>query len=226
MPFVASRRLEDMLNPDAARVAARAMADKGGERLADATRIRTPIDTSFSPLPRSRPRGTARESIVRGPVRRHTSSVGRGYEVRVYTEDPVFPFIEWNTRPHPISPTPEHRARAAAEGRQAMLRFYAGGGIKFAARVMHPGTTGQHPFARAAAYVEVESSSMFAEELAVFKHDLVSSRTGRVIDRTGRAPVGQIMDASIAAWIRSNTIKLRGSGRRAVTDLLGGATGA
>lgn len=221
MPFVADRRLEDLVNPDAARVAARAMADKGGERLADATRIRTPIDTSYSPLPRSRPRGTARESIVRGPVRRHTSMLGRGYEVRVYTEDPVFPDIEWNTKPHLISPTPEHKARAAAEGRKAMLRYYKGG-IRYAASVMHPGTTGQHPFSRAAAFIEAEAGHMFDEELAVFARDLVSGRTGRIIDHTGRLPVGQIMDASIAAWIRSHTIPIRGSGRRAVTDILGG----
>lgn len=221
MPFIADRRLEDILNPDASRVAAKAMADKGGERLMEATKARTPIDTSFSPLPRSRPRGTARESIVRGPVRSHTSVIGRGYRVSVYTEDPVFPYIEWNTRPHTISPTPEHVVQAAAEGRRAMLRYWSGG-LQFADRVLHPGTTGQHPFARAAAWLEAESSFMFAEELEQFARDLVLARTGRVIDRTGRAPVAEIMDASVASWIKAHTIPIRGSGRRAVTDALGG----
>lgn len=222
MPFYADRRLEDMLNPDAGRVAARAMADKGGTRLMEAVKVRTPIDTSYSPLGRSdgRPRGTARESIERGSVRQHTSTRGRGYQVRVYTDDPVFPDIEWNTKPHVIEPTPEHKARAAAEGRQAMLRYWAGG-VRFARRVMHPGTTGQHPFARAEAFIEAETSHMFAEEVKQFERDLVSSRTGRLLDRTGRAPVDQILDAAIASWIRSHTIRIAGSGRRAVADIIG-----
>lgn len=221
MPFVASRRLEDIVNPKAGVVAAKAMAEKGGTRLMEATKTRTPIDTSFNPMGRSRPRGTARESVIRGPIRQHTTAAGRGYAVRVYTEDPIFPYIEWNTRPHIIEPTAEHRARALAEGRQAMLRYFSGGGVRFAARVMHPGTTGQHPFARAAALIEIEAAHMFAEELRQFEHDLLQDRTGRVIDRTGRAPVGQIMDSAIAAWIRANTVKLAGSGRRGVADLLG-----
>jgi hypothetical protein len=214
MPFIADRRLEDILNPKAPSVAAKAMADKGGEWLLDAVRTRTPIDTSSSPLGPSRPRGTARDSLIRGPVRSHASARGRGYQVRVYTEDPIFPDIEWNTRPHIIEPTAEHKAHAAAEGRQALLRFWQGGGIRLAARVMHPGTTGQHPFARAEAFLEASAGAgMFREELEQFAHDLVLDRTGRIIDRTGRAPVDKILNASVASWIRAHTVKLA-SGRR------------
>ena len=226
MPFVASRRLEDMLNPDAARIAAKAMADKGGTRLMEATKLRTPIDTSYTPIPSSRPRGTARESVQRGPVKSRIVYGSRAYEVRVFTEDPVFPYIEWTTRPHLITPTPEHQARAAAEGRRAMLMFYAHGRIMWRPFVFHPGTQGQHPFARAAAFIQAEAAHMFGEELAQFARDLTPTRTGRIIDRTGRGSVSQIMNASVASWIKAHTIQIPRSGRRAVTDILGGGLGA
>lgn len=176
MPFVSEHKLEDMLDPRAVTVAGRAMAEKGGERLQEATQVRTPIDTSaHGGLPQDRVRGTARESVMVGPVRQHTASTGRGWQRRVFTEDPVFPFIEWNTKPHLIEPTLEHQARAAAEGRQAMLRYYSRGRVRYAPRVMHPGTTGQHPFARAAAFIQAEvGESMFREELERFSHDLTS----------------------------------------------------
>jgi hypothetical protein len=227
VPFVASRRLEDMVDPKAVTVAGRAMTEKGGQRLMEATKARTPIDTSArGGLPSDRPRGTARESVIRTAVKQHVSTLGRGWQVRVYTEDPVFPYIEWNTRPHLIEPTPEHKARAEAEGRQAMLRYYQGGRVRMSARVMHPGTTGQHPFARAAAFIEAEVPHMFREELARFARDLVPSRTGRIIDHTGRQPVGQILNASVASWIRKHSVGIAGSGRRAVNDMLGGGQGA
>lgn len=223
MPFVADRRLEDMLNPKAVTVAGRAMTDKGADRLVDAVKLRTPIDTSArGGLPSDRPRGTARESIERGPIRRHTSTVGRGWQARVFTEDPVFPYIEWNTKPHLIEPTPEHKARAAAEHRQAMLRYFAGGAVRYALRVQHPGTTGQHPFARAAAFVQAEvGESMFREELEQFARDLVSGRTGRIIDRTGRASVNVIMNQVVASWIKAHTIKITSSSRRSLSDPIG-----
>lgn len=225
MPFVASRRLEDILNPKAAPVAARAMAEKGGQRLMEATKSRTPVDTSYSPLGPSRPRGTARESILRTPAKLRRRVGGPAYVSVVYTEDPIFPYIEWNTRPHRIAPTPEHRARAEAEGRRAMLRFFQNGRLRYAESVMHPGTVGQHPFARAAAFLEAESGHLFTVELEQFAHDLVLPRTGRIIDRIKRDPL-QIQDQAIAAWIRAHTVKISGSGRRAVTDLLGGGLGA
>jgi len=172
MPFVADRRLEDMLDPRAVTVAGRAMTEKGGDHLQRATKERTPISTDpLGGLPRERPRGTLRESIVRGPVRRHTSPIGRGWQVRVYTEDEVGPYVEWNTVPHPIEPIPPGRA----------LRFYSRGAIRFAGRVLHPGTQGHHMFARAAAWLEAEVPHLFTAELARFGHDL-TSRVRRVED--------------------------------------------
>lgn len=211
MPFIADRRLEDMLNPKAVTVAGRAMTGKGADRLVDAVKLRTPIDTSArGGLPSDRPRGTARESIERGPIRRHTSTVGRGWQARVFTEDPVFPYIEWTTRPHLIRPTPEHEARAAAEGRRAMLRFFTGGGVRYRPFVFHPGTQGQHPFARAAAFIQAEvGQGMFREELEEFARNLVLDRTGRIIDKTKRPPVEQVLNAAVKSWIRSHTISTR-----------------
>ena len=164
-PFVCDRKLEDFLNPSAVTVAGRAMAEKGADRLQEATQTRTPISTSMSGgLPRSRPPGTLRDSIQRGPVRKHTSSLGRGWQARVFTEDEIAPYVEWDTRAHEIRPRPPGKA----------LRFYAGGQVRYASVVHHPGTTGQHMFSRAAAYVQAESSSMFDEELARFGHDLTT----------------------------------------------------
>jgi len=198
-----------MLNPTAVTAAGRAMVDKGGEKLAEATRRRTPIDVSPSGgLPRERPRGTLRDSITRGPVRQHTSTLGRGWQLQVYTEDPVGPYVEWNTRPHEIRPTAEHVARAAAEGRQAMLRFFHEGQIRYAAVVHHPGTQGQHMFARAAAFLEVEVPHMFSEELERFGRDLTSGRGGRILNRTGRGSVGEELDDAVKAFIRSHTIPI------------------
>ena len=46
MPFVADRRLEDLLDPAAGGRAARRIAEAGTERLVENTRRNTPIDTS------------------------------------------------------------------------------------------------------------------------------------------------------------------------------------
>jgi hypothetical protein len=182
--FVCDQQLEDMVDPRAVTVAGRAMTDKGGSRLAEATRVRTPIDTSPTlGLPRLRPRGTARESIMEGDVRQHVSTGGRGWEKRAFTEDPIFPYIEWNTRPHEIRPTLEHEARVAAENearapgqpkKRAALRFPGRDGVTFRGALHHPGTTGQHPFARAAAFIETEVPGMFDVELERFGHDLTN----------------------------------------------------
>lgn len=223
MPFVTNRPLQDMINGQAATIAGRAITARGGELLADAVRTRTPIDTSYSlGAPSTRPRGTARDSIVAAAVRSHTSTRGRGWRRRVFTEDPIFPFIEWNTRPHIIAPTAEHQARAAAEGRKAMLRFPQGGVMRYAAFVRHPGTTGQHPFARAAAALQAAvGEGMFSAELEEFKRNLTASRVSDAF--AARADEAeQMMSEAVMAWIRANTIKISQGSRQSHTDPLGG----
>lgn len=209
MPFISERPLQDILNPQAVTVAGRAMAEKGGDVLLREVRRRTPVFTGETgPLGRKRKRGTALESLQVGAVRGHTSAVGRGWERRVFTEDPVFPFIEWNTRPHEIKPTAEHIARARAEGREAQLVFFQRGQVRHASRVWHPGTRGQHPFARGAAFVESEVGHLFGRELERFGEDLTANRSGRILDR-GRSADG-------AGWELEQALRSFTAGQAAV----------
>lgn len=172
MPFVAERPLEDMINLAAVDRAGVAMTGKGGERLAEVTRSLTPIYRGSRPEGHGRERGTARRSIRTDVVRRHTSPLGRGWRRRVLTDDPVFPYIEWDTRPHDIP-------NAFGFG----IDFGIGG--RFDGK-FHPGTTGQHPFARAALIVALEVSGMFALELEEFGRDLTAARGRRGLDEALR----------------------------------------
>lgn len=165
MPFVTSHKLEDMLYPPAVTVAGRAMAEKGGKRLHEVTQARTPIDTSdVGPLKRARVPGTLRESIQVDRVRAKRG-VPKGWQVRVFTEDPIAPHVEWTTKPHEIRPRDP----------RGSLRFYSHGQVRFAKVVHHPGTRGQKMFSGAAAFVQSEvGTQFFREELDRFAHDVTT----------------------------------------------------
>lgn len=92
----------------------------------------------------------------------------RRIAVTVETFDPVAPHVEWDTAPHRIRPKPERVAKAAAQGRRAMLRFYdrATGAVVFRGEVFHPGTSGAHMMARALDRLEVEWPVIAREEWA------------------------------------------------------------
>lgn len=182
MGFVTRGRLEDMLDLGAPERACRRIADDVGDALETATKRKTPIDKSFAP---GRPRGTARESVHRTKVEKTFVAASVAFRVRVRTEDPLFPYIEWTTRPHIIRPRADREAatvietgkpRGTQKDGRASLSWRGPGGRVFAKVVHHPGTKGQHPFSLAALQVSGELRGIAVPALREFERDLVRSR--------------------------------------------------
>jgi hypothetical protein len=172
MPFVASRRLEDMLDEDAPDRAARRIAKDGTDRLVANTKRNTPIDTNPYRYRPGRPRGHLRASIEDGPVLPVQTPAGRGYRGTARTFDDVAPHVEWDTRPHRIEPR--------EPGGTLHWRDRETGDHRFAKGVDHPGTSGQHMFAIGAAITEAEVEAIARPALRDFERELVPLRTGRV----------------------------------------------
>lgn len=164
MPFVSPFPLEDMIDVDAAGRATRRIADAGGDELQKRTKRLTPVGSAVDPNRRGRVPGTARDSIRSGPVLKIRRAGVEGYAKEVFTEDPVFPFIEWNTKPHIIRPRADRapatviatgRPRRLGDDPEAAVTWLEIGGRRvFAREVHHPGTRGAHPFALAALELE------------------------------------------------------------------------
>lgn len=130
MPWITNGApLDERINVDAAGEACARIARAGGQAMHEHTVRNTPVGDG-----KRRPPGTLRESIERGPVVRTLTITGHSaYSVKVSTDDPIAPYVEWNTRPHNIP---------GAFGRP--YPFGIGGRFK---GLFHPGTTGQHMFA-------------------------------------------------------------------------------
>jgi hypothetical protein len=96
---------------------------------------------------RNRRPGTLKDSWEIG----HLTKIGSTAMIEVYTEDPIAPYVEHDTRPHTI------RARAGS-----VLRFRSSrtGDVIYAAEVLHPGTTGVHMMARACAEVSADADRL------------------------------------------------------------------
>lgn len=154
--FHCNIRLEDMLDERAVPRALHRIADDAGDRMQALTKRATPV--SARPH-KGRLPGTARDSVERSGVEDFIGPRGRAVRVRVFTFDPVFPYIEWNTVPHDIP-------NAFGYG----PLFGIGG--RFEGK-FHPGTTGQHPFARASMQVEAELPQLARPALKEFERDLV-----------------------------------------------------
>lgn len=172
MPFVCTHDLGDLVQPAAVTRAGRAMTRKGGDKLLHDTKELTPV---YRPRPGAPPRtrrpGTLRRSFKADRVARHVAGDGTtGWTVRVFTEDPIAPHVEWNTVPHDIP---------NAFGRGPLF----GIGGPFAGK-FHPGTTGQHMVARAAAILDANAHRMFGPELATFARELTATTPLPVDERT------------------------------------------
>jgi Bacteriophage HK97-gp10, putative tail-component len=112
------------------------------------TAIRPPkVTASVFAAERSRRPGTLKDSWEIG----HLAKLGNTSWIEVYTEDPIAPYVEYDTRPHPI------RARPGS-----VLRFRSTktGEVVYAAEVLHPGTTGVHMLARACAEVAADADRL------------------------------------------------------------------
>lgn len=101
---------------------------------------------------RQRRPGTLKDSWDIG----HLRHVGTVYSIEIYTDDPIAPYVEYDTRPHRI------RAKHGS-----MLRFRSSktGEVIYAAEVLHPGTTGVHMLARACAEVSADADRLMRSVL-------------------------------------------------------------
>jgi hypothetical protein len=163
MPFVTHGTLENFINERAVSEACHEIADTAGDTMEELTKRNTPVGGAEFRDHAARAPGTARESIYRTPVETAFTFGGEGKRVRVRTEDPVFPYIEWDTRPHEIRPR-----RPGGS-----LRWRSRSGVHFAKVVHHPGTKGAHSFTLAAAKTEAELGHIAAPALRRFERELV-----------------------------------------------------
>jgi Bacteriophage HK97-gp10, putative tail-component len=112
--------------------------------------VRTPqVSASMFTRERSRRPGTLKDSWEIG----HLTKIGNVAMIEVYTEDPIAPYVEYDTQPHTIRAKPG-----------SVLRFRSSktGDVIYAAEVMHPGTTGVHMLARACAEVSAQADRLMA----------------------------------------------------------------
>lgn len=194
MPYLSLSRLEDMIQPEACEATASQIADAGTDRFQANVRRNTPIDTNPYRGRPGRPRGFARESIERGLVRRTSTPAGPAFRGSVFTEDDVFPYIEWDTPPHVIRPRADRAPASVVETRRprgtvadgrASLSWLGPMGRVFAKIVHHPGTKGQHPFAIGAAITEAELDEIARGPLASWRL-AVTRASVRSVDRRSR----------------------------------------
>lgn len=149
-------RLEDRIDAAAPGRCARRIADAGGDRLETLIRRGTPVDLSPT---RNHTRPHLRDTIERTRVEEWPGPLGTEFRVRVATNDPIAPDVEWNTRPHDIP-------NAFGYGDD----FGIGG--RFEGR-FHPGTTGHHMFALGAAKTEAELHDVAAGPLRELERELI-----------------------------------------------------
>lgn len=136
--------LRHLFEPELAQGAVHDMAAAGGDFLLERVIANTP--TSYHGIAlehqgfgheRARTPGTLKRSWRRRPgVRREMRRGTVAMVSEVYTDDPVAPFVENDTRPHIIRPK--------KPGGRLRFRLWPTGELVYATMVRHPGTTGQH----------------------------------------------------------------------------------
>lgn len=160
MPFevTGGGRLDDRIDENAPGRCARRIVDAGGDRLEANIKRLTPV----GPPGGDRVPGTLRASIHRTRVRDYPTPAGQAFAVTVETDDPIAPYVEYDTDPHNIP-------NAFGWGAD----FGIGG--RFAGK-FHPGTTGQHPFARGTAELEGQLDEVAAGPLSRLQREIFTRR--------------------------------------------------
>ena len=111
--------------------------------------------------------GTLKESWEIG----HLRKVANRYVLGVYTEDPIAPYVEFDTRPHRIKAKP---------GKMLRFRSSRTGEVLYRASVLHPGTTGVHMMERAMAEVDADADRLLASTVrAQWGRTRATGGTGR-----------------------------------------------
>lgn len=106
--------------------------------------------------------GTLKGSWVKGPVKPRANL---RFEIEVFTEDEVAPYVEDDTVAHPI------RARKART-----LRYPQGLTFRYRKSVKHPGTTGVGMMANSLVEVELAWQPVAQEEVQKWAADLFRAR--------------------------------------------------
>ena len=171
MGYRASGRLQDMISVEATEKAVKAIAQDGLAFAEDAIRDGTPVYVGW-PRPGRDP-GHLRRSIHRTRFVRRVTPFAIEWRAGVETDDPVGPHVEYDTRPHEIRPRVDRAPASVLEtgkprgtvqdGRAALAWHNAMGALSFARVVQHPGTKGQHMFARGAVKTERSMASWAAK---------------------------------------------------------------
>jgi hypothetical protein len=141
-------------------VASRAMAEKGGERMTERTRMNTPIHF-----------GELRASIKQKMTVVYPSARGMVYESGVETNVSYAPYVEQGTGIH----GPMHRPFIITPKRpDGWLRWInpVTGKPVFAKRVVHPGSPGQHMFSIGASMSEHEFYEFAQPILTRWKYEV------------------------------------------------------
>ena len=129
-------KVSGLFDGEPARLAARRMAERGGERMTELARDGTPVET-----------GEVRASWEQVPVTRERHPAGPAYRSGVRSEHYRARWVEYGVQRHEIRPDDE-QALDTPRGPRAGAD--------------HPGYPGRHPVANAAAYLEAN----FAREMA------------------------------------------------------------
>lgn len=125
------------------RRAAHNMADRGGERMVELTKMNTPIDT-----------GELRESWKQTPVHPEPRGEDMAYSTGVESHVSYAPYVEYGTGLW----GPKHSKYPILPKNAPYLQWFdkASGHWVRAKKVMHPGSPGQHMVAIAASVLEFE----------------------------------------------------------------------
>lgn len=158
-------KVATLVKPHLARNAAEKMAHRGGERFVELVREATPVykQPALDDRPRRRAPGTLKLSWYQKPTTRTLGGFGSdGFESGVATDDKIGPWVEWDTKPHPIVPIPPN----------TRLAYVKGGTWRMPRAVRHPGTKGQGMVRNSGVKLEAEvESGLFEPILQEWKRE-------------------------------------------------------
>ena len=162
MPLRQRVKLGDLFPQAPMLGAVRRTVARTGEAITDGAADRSPVAKPPAGVPgtvfagrRGRTPGTLKESWETGDVEWGVGAGGvPSAGIDSFTEDPIAPHVEWNTKPHLIRPRADRAPasvsvtgkprRSGTDPMASLMWLGAGGRPVFASEVHHPGTQGVH----------------------------------------------------------------------------------